>query len=139
MSRGLINCNAGLIRHSPTVWVGQSDVQRDPDFVTFNAPQFGIRALAVTLLTYYRKHGLNTVRGLINRWAPPRENDTSAYVSDVAKRVGVISDNPLRVDDPLLLAKLVTAIIIHENGDNPYPAALIANAVDAALKRETVG
>lgn len=136
MSRGALNCNPGNIRHSSIAWVGQDETQSDPDFVCFTAPQFGIRAIAILLLTYYRKHGLNTVRGLINRWAPPNENNTSAYVTDVAQRCKLVADNPIKVDDPVILAKLVSAIIWHENGENPYVPQLIANAVDAALERD---
>ena len=69
---------------------------------------------------------------IINRWAPPVENDTGAYVSQVAKVVGVSPTEPLNLDDDLIMAKLVTAIIWHENGVQPYPAALILAGVKLA-------
>lgn len=133
-----LRCNPGSIVKSSIRWVGQSERQDDSRFVCFTAPQFGIRAIAVLLLAYYRKHGLNTVRGLIERWAPPSENDTAAYVADVAQRCKLAADGPVKVDDPLILAKLVSAIIWHETGENPYVPQLIANAVDAALERDNL-
>ena len=45
--------------------------------------------MAVNLLTYQRQHGLDTVKGILNRWAPPSENDTGAYVQTVSRALGL--------------------------------------------------
>lgn len=139
LPRGVRLNNPGNIKHSPTVWDGQTSDQPDPDFVDFSASIWGIRALARTLLVYYRRHGLNTVRGIINRWAPPGAgNNTPAYVADVVKRAGLgVSDNPIKVDDPGLLGRLCIAIIAHENDDFAYDPTEIAAAVKAALDTES--
>ena len=34
----------------------------------------------ILMRTYRRKHGLTTIRGIINRFAPPSENNTEKYV-----------------------------------------------------------
>lgn len=133
LPRGLRLNNPGNIRRSSIAWKGQAQ-PTDPDFVSFTSSHYGLRALALELLSYYRYHGLNTVRGLINRWAPPTDdNDTPAYVLDVAQRCGVKSDAPIKVDDPVMLARLCAAVTHHENGQQPYPSVTIANAVDDAL------
>lgn len=120
-SRGIRNNNPGNIDRNETKWQGMSkDQSSDPRFIVFDAPEWGIRALAKTLLTYQSKHGLNTVRAIINRWAPPVENNTDAYVNAVAKAVGVGPDSRIDLDNYLTIRPLVEAIIHHENGQQPY-------------------
>ncbi len=80
--RGVRNHNPGNIeRDARTRWQGQAARQSDPRFVVFTAPEWGIRAMARVLITYQDRHGCNTVAKIINRWAPPGENATSAYVA----------------------------------------------------------
>lgn len=72
-ARGLRNNNPGNIDHSPANrWQGQlaHDPTIEKRFARFDTPENGIRTLACTLLTYYRKHGLSTVAAIIGRWAP---------------------------------------------------------------------
>jgi hypothetical protein len=137
--RGLRNNNPGNLRKSDDSWSGLAPVQDDPAFLQFSEPYFGIRALARTLLNYQRRHGLETIRALIARWAPPvgekgaEENDTAAYVAAVARRTGFAPDQVLDLDDAATLAALVRAIILQENGEDPYDAALVERAVASAL------
>lgn len=132
-TRGERNSNPGNIDRNAIKWQGMSPVQSDPRFVVFTHPQWGIRALAKTLLTYYRKHGLTTVRDIVDRWAPPKENDTNAYVRHVGEKLGVSGDDVIDVEDPCVLEALVRAIIVHENGRCLYEDELIVKAVDMAL------
>ena len=126
--RGLRNQNPGNIRHSRTLWQGEAAVQPDPDFVTFSAPEWGLRAVAKILLTYQR-NGLDTVRKMIGRWAPPTENDTAAYVVSVAQSLGVSPDAPLDLTQPALRGGMVKAIVRHENGQQPYSDAQVTRAL----------
>lgn len=120
-TRGIRNNNPGNIDRNATKWQGMADDQSgDPRFIIFKAPEWGIRAIARLLLTYQNQHKLRTVRKLINRWAPPVENDTDAYVEAVARKVGVDPDERIEIDDCAVMLPLVKAIITHENGRNPY-------------------
>ncbi|MDP3859019.1 MAG: hypothetical protein Q8Q73_14800 [Stagnimonas sp.] len=134
--RGIRNNNPGNLRPGPA-WLGlaapASDGGPGGGYARFTSPYYGIRALAINLRNYDKKHGLRTVRGVINRWAPPVENNTSAYVTAVAKALGVGPDATINTADPAVLAKLVTAIIKHENGQQPYTDAEILTGVKAAL------
>jgi hypothetical protein len=85
-------------------------------FAVFAAPKWGFRALAIILLNYSKVHHINTVTGIIGRWAPANENDTGAYAKDVSDRVGVNPDLALDFTKPDLLAALARAIAIHECG-----------------------
>ncbi len=125
-TRGLRNYNPGNIRLG-SAWKGMRREQTDPAFVQFVAPVWGLRALVRVLRNYQRKHGLNTIRQIINRWAPPSENDTEAYVDSVAQYVGIDPDQA--IDVVQIMPRLVAAIVKHENGIQPYSAALIGQAI----------
>lgn len=126
-ARGIRNNNPGNIRRTspPTPWQGLAAEQPDPAFVTFTTPAHGIRALARVLLSYQDKHGLRSVRDIIYRWAPPSDgNATDAYVAAVSAALGEgVSDVDLH--DHENMRRIVTAIIKHENGSQPYDARTI--------------
>ena len=121
--RGIRNHNPGNIRHSNDKWQGlaPADEQTDKDFVKFIDPTWGIRALAVLLITYQDKHGLRTVERIIQRWAPANENNTVAYVAAVSARLHVGPSQAIDVYDYRTMLELVRAIVRHENGPGPLP------------------
>ena len=116
LPRGIRNNNPGNIRQNNIQWQGVSENPFDPHFVEFKEPIWGVRALMKTLLTYYRRYGLDTVQSIVNRWAPPHENATDHYVFHVARRLNVRRFDALDVEDPSILMGLARAIIVHENG-----------------------
>lgn len=128
LPRGLRNHNPGNIdRHPGIRWQGQAaDQSGDPRFVVFEAPKWGIRAIARILITYQdarqARDGsrIDTIREIVARWAPPGENDTGAYSRHVAALTAIGEDETLDVYDFVTAKALVKAIIQHENGGNPY-------------------
>ncbi|WP_296267491.1 structural protein P5 [Pseudomonas sp. UBA6562] len=144
-ARGIRNNNPGNIDYNPrNAWQGQLGLEEGvakPRFARFDSPENGIRALAKLLINYRGKDGMpgvggkgiDTVLETINRWAPSNENDTSAYAKAVAQKIGVQIADVIDVRDPQVLRGMVTAIIAHENGSNPYPAAIINEGVRRAL------
>jgi len=143
--RGIRSNNPGNIDFNPrNEWVGQLGLEEGvakPRFARFDSPENGIRALGKLLINYRGKDGLpgvggkgiDTVLETINRWAPSTENDTRAYAYAVARRIGVQPEDPINIKDPATLRGMVLGIIIHENGGNPYPAAVIDEGVRRAL------
>ena len=126
---GIRNNNPGNIRYNEANnWNGQTG--QNAGYVVFSEPVYGIRALAKLLSNYHAWYGMDTVNAIINKWAPPAENDTAAYVADVSQRVGVTPTETL--DFATQLPDLVKAIIWHENGQQPYSDALIAQGVAMA-------
>lgn len=123
--RGLRNNNPGNLRKSKDRWQGLAEKQPDKEFFTFKSPAYGIRAIAVTLITYQDKHRRDSVKKIINRWAPPSENDTAAYIQSVADRIGAKPDHAVNVHRHEVMKPLVEAIIRHENGTQPYSAEVI--------------
>lgn len=126
MTRGLRNNNPGNIRHGDK-WQGMAVEQKDKDFVTFNDPEYGIRAMTRILRKYYAT-GRVSVRQMISTWAPPNENDTESYVLAVAKRLKVTPDETLVLDN--VLPGLIAAIIRHENGVQPFSDTTIARGIE---------
>jgi hypothetical protein len=130
-----IRCNNPMnIRKSSTKWLGEVE-GKDAEFETFSSPEYGIRAAVKIIRNYEKLYGIKTVEGIINKWAPPVENDTKSYVKHVASAVGVEPDKPLDLDDPLTLLKLITAMIKHENGIQPYDD----NTLKAGIRRAING
>lgn len=127
--RGIRNNNPLNIRHGSSQWQGMSPEQTDPEFVQFIAPEWGIRAAAVTLRTYRNKYGLNTLAQIIARWAPPTENNTEAYIRSVSSRSGIAPDQVVTDAD---LPALLEAMTKHENGIQPYTLAQFSDGVSRA-------
>jgi hypothetical protein len=120
--RGIRNNNAGNIRGSDLfTWKGEIG-RDDKDFVIFDTPENGLRALARTLRTYRNNHGINTIEGIIHRYAPPSENITSSYAEHAASALGLPLDATLSESD---YPDLMRVIIKHENGMQPYTDAQI--------------
>lgn len=77
---------------------------------------YGVRAGFITLRTYIRKHKCNTIETIIARWAPPKENNTTAYISAVAKRTRLATYLPIRIEDKRIICALISAMIEVECG-----------------------
>lgn len=117
LPRGLRNNNPGNIRHGDN-WQGMKKKQTDDDFVQFTSPEYGIRAM-VKVLRSYRNRGLVTLERIISTWAPTNENDTEAYIQSVMKQTGWNRSHVVAEMEGDYLT-LISAIIKHENGINPY-------------------
>jgi hypothetical protein len=129
-SRGYRNKNPGNIDWAAAnKWqgqIGKESTGNPPRFAVFQTHEHGIRALAVLLTTYQDRHNCRTIRQFIQRWAPSNENNTDAYVFQVARAMKVESgDYILDIHEYEDLRPLVEAIITHELGGQPYPASVI--------------
>ena len=110
MARGLDNRNPGNIRQSKVRYRGEVRPSRDPAFKEFESLAWGYRAIFVLLDTYRIRYGLDTLRGMISRWAPPSENHTDAYIRAVA------ADERLDTHDARTMIPVAAAISRVENG-----------------------
>ena len=115
MPRGLTNCNPGNIRRSATRYKGEVQGS-DPDFKCFASPEWGYRAVFVLLHTYRLRHGADTIRRMIERYAPDSENDTAGYIRSVHRLSGIGPDTPLDTLRAGQMLPVVGAISRVENG-----------------------
>lgn len=105
MTRAERNHNPLNIRKTKDKFLGEANVQEDPEFKKFINNIYGYRAaLVIIIKTYKNKHGIKTIKGIINRWAPPEENDTKKYIKFVSYRSGILPDEELKTEDyPLII------------------------------------
>lgn len=131
LPRGIRNNNPGNIRHGAN-WLRLNPNGRNIDsaFCVFTTPVYGIRALAKVLVNYKRIHGLNTVRQIVSRYAPPNENQTTAYIQSVAKQLGVYPDTVIDIEERGVLTVFIKAVIRMENGIQPYSDELIQQGIE---------
>jgi len=91
----------------------------DAEFCQFESLEYGWRAAFYLLTrTYYHQYRLFTIRAIINRWAPPRENLTSTYIANVSRLTGIPPDEPIGIpsDQPERWMAVGIAMAIQENG-----------------------
>lgn len=117
-TRGIRNNNPGNIRISKDQWEGMTG--DDGAFVTFDSPESGVRALGKNLLSYGRQ-GYDSIEKIINRWAPPNENATKAYIDSVVAATGIPATQSLDLSNPDTLSSLAQAISFHETGSRYDP------------------
>lgn len=109
-------------------WYGREDWQNDPKrwrgmvgvftdwngnkFVIFDSVENGYRAAAVILKNYQRIYGINTIEGIIGRWAKADGRPVATnYAGIVADEVGVGVDEALDlVNDDATLAAVMKAM-----------------------------
>ena len=136
MTRGL-DCNNpfNLETSVKITWVGEIKPTNDPDGVlcTFDTPEHGLRAGFRDLVNQQALHGLNTWSEIITKYAPPTENNTLAYIKALVDATGCAANQKLDLKDPQLLASAGEAVIVHEQGANPYTSAQISQGVQDAL------
>jgi len=88
-------------------------------FQTFGSTEEGFRAMAHQLQLYGQRHN-DTIQGIISKWAPSSENNTAAYIANVAKKTGFSSTEHLNLNDPTVLSKLMVAMAQQEGTKNKY-------------------
>lgn len=109
----------------------------DGRFAKFESPDQGLAAADRLLQTYNQKHGLNTVSGVIGRWAPSSDgNNVGNYAGFVAKKLGVAPDQPLDMDRPEVRQALAVAMAEFENG-RPVSTSQPARAAQATATTPT--
>ena len=123
-TRGYRNNNPLNIRHSTDDFRGEIK-RNDKTFKTFSSMPFGYRAAFVILHTYLTE-GCNTIEKIINRWAPPSENNTEKYIANVEKWSGVPKDKVLTASNGADYIMIVNAMSVVENGRNADISQIIA-------------
>ncbi len=116
MSRGIRHRNPGNIRLSSTLFKGEVENSRDPEFKQFVSEAWGYRAMFVILNTYQKRYKLETIREMITRWAPPIENHTNIYVEAVSRRAMLDADTPIDTMQRIVMTPMVAAMSHVENG-----------------------
>lgn len=115
---GLRNNNPGNLRPLPKgqKWNGEINPDTKNNLSRFSDVTYGLRAMATDLIGDIAKRGMNTVRKLITSYAPPSENNTTAYINFVCKKTGLTPDQqiPVTMDSIKNLMKAQIAMEVGE-------------------------
>lgn len=137
--RGIRNNNPLNIESGPYTQSQPGYSGSDGRFAKFASADQGIAAADNLLGIYNTKHGLNTVAGIIGRWAPASDgNPVSAYAKAVSDEIGVKPTDPINMNDPAIRQKLISAMGKFENGRSipnrpaPITAPAMAQGDDGA-------
>lgn len=87
------------------------------NFAVFPTLDEGVLASA-RQLQIYGTRGINTVSDIAKKWAPPNENDTEEYIRHVVRTTGLGANDRLNLNDPAILAKLISAMAAKEGAGN---------------------
>lgn len=121
LPRGLRDNNPLNITSLPgnQTWNGQTGA--DGPYAVFGDQGAGWQAADKNLTAYVTHHGLNTVSGIVSRWAPGGAggNNPAAYAATVAQKLGVDPNQPLDLSTPEQRAPLLRAMAGVELGQ-PY-------------------
>lgn len=113
--RGLRNNNPLNIRIGNT-WLGEREHPTDGEFEEFVTLAYGLRAAFIILRRYIRRYHLNTVRLIVERWAPRNENETEKYIQFVCQDTGLMPNTTIQYEDEKTMCKLVGAMAFIECG-----------------------
>lgn len=114
--RGLRNNNPGNIRLNDIPYEGEIVPSKDKSFKQFKSMAYGYRAMFVVLHTYARKYGINTIEGMISRYAPASENHTRKYIDAVSEWSGTPATSHLTTTNAEVMIPIVAAMSRVENG-----------------------
>ena len=118
LPRGIRNNNPLNIIRTTNQWKGMTEGE-DTHFCTFQTAAYGFRAAFLIMRTYMYTYNLRTIRGIINRWAPPKGNDTEAYIRIVSRASGINPDEELSWLSQSTMVAVALAMARVENGDIP--------------------
>lgn len=111
--RGIRNNNPGNLEfHNQT---GADREEGSGRFARFKTMAEGVAALARQLQAYAAR-GEDTVRKIINKYAPGIENNTQAYIQNLSRKMGISADDHLDLSKIETLRGMIGGISDIENG-----------------------
>ena len=99
--RGQRNNNLLNIRYNKANnWQGQTG-QDDSGYAQFDDRFSGIRAADRVLNNYGKLHNIDTIEGMVNRFAPKDDNNpVDAYVDNIYSKTGIERGSKINLQDP---------------------------------------
>ena len=99
--RGQRNNNLLNIRYNKgNNWQGQTG-QDDSGYAQFDNRFSGIRAADKVLNNYSKLHNIDTIEGMVNRFAPKGDNNpVDAYIDNIYDKTGIERGSKINLQDP---------------------------------------
>lgn len=131
-ARGLRDHNPFNLESLGIQWHGITGT--DGPYLIFDTDLNGLRAGFRDLHVAQAKHGFKTTLDFTTHFAPKEDgNDPVVYAKAVCHYAGIEDDAVINTSDPAFLQKWGAGFIRVEQGQQPYPAELLAQAVALAL------
>lgn len=125
-TRGQRNHNPLNIRKGNN-WQGEDPNGSDSQFEVFINDAYGFRAAFRIIHNGFKATPpRNTIRKIVERWAPPTENDTEKYIRIVSTRSKIGADTKLAYNDISRMVDIVKAMAFVETGHD-YDERVIIN------------
>ena len=96
-------------------WQGQQGRDRHGHAI-FKSPEWSLRAGAIVLRNYARRHNIHTIRGIVERFSTCNHDEYAAFL---AKRLGVGENE--RIDVVKMMPVLLPAMVRFETGRAVLP------------------
>ena len=105
-----VKCN-----NRPDYWLGQCGIDAHGHAV-FKSPEWSLRAGTLVLRSYYQRHNIKTVRGIVERFST---NNHAEYTAYLCKRMGLDPDEEFNVMKRM--PELVRHMVRFESGSGVKP------------------
>lgn len=111
------NNNPGNIRYNPKF---KGVIGKDArGFSIFKNHLYGIRAMRVLIQNYIRKRGINTIAGIVNRYAPAADNNKPLlYAKYVSQQTGIPMNQRILLSQ---VDMIIPAMVRMETGKSLAP------------------
>lgn len=118
---GLLNNNPGNVefRNQEGAKLYQPNPNKKGRFAIFPTQEEGLYQIG-RQLQLYDSRGDNTIRKMINKYAPSTENNTAGYIDGIVKQSGYDADKQVDMTDVKLVSALIRGIVRAEVGTAPY-------------------
>lgn len=106
-----VKCN-----NRPDYWLGQCGIDAHGHAV-FKSPEWSLRAGTLVLRSYYQRHGIKTIRGIVERFSTNNHAEYTKYLCD---RLKLDPDEEFNVMKRM--PELVRHMVRFESGSDVRPA-----------------
>jgi hypothetical protein len=85
-------------------------------FQSYKTPEEGIAAIGNQLKIYGNRDGINTIAGIVNKWAPESDgNDVQAYIKSISQTTGLGLNDKIDLNDPAMVHMITAGIMRKES------------------------
>jgi hypothetical protein len=125
------------IRQYNQGFVGETGAE--DGFISFEDPMYGVRAADKVLTTYGRDRDIDSIRGLVSRFAPPSENETQSYIDYISGQLGIDADAEIDLSDPAMRSRILAPMAKIESRTEYTPDQITAMIEQANLRQGESG
>ncbi|BEN88187.1 hypothetical protein [Serratia marcescens] len=100
-------------------------------FAVFPTLDEGVLA-AAKQLQIYGTRGIDNIHDIVGKWAPPKENNTRAYIDHVTKATGRSEFEKLNLNDPKVLAQMISSMSVKEGMGNRLSEEKVTRIINNA-------